>query len=532
MSDVMIPPWVLPESPETIRWIDDATQSFPPAFGRGMTQRSSMADPRWGLKRRYRGLRSDQKAAILQCLNESRGQFNKILVTSHAPLRGSFATSEILSNGTFANGTTGWAAYSGVSSLTVADRVLRDMLTQNNGTTVAAFVNSSAITTLTQYAPYVVRAMILGGKGFATGSQILVGSTSGASDIASQQFTSQGLVSVAFVPNSGGSFFILIAGGTSASGRLAGDYFSCSYVSISRCALADLGPNSLLYSSDLTNAAWSPLGLLSTAYGTTGAFGTATASTIVENSSNSVHNKSQQIARTSAIADWQAHAIVSRGSGTRNVRLLIDDGAGSSGQVDVDLSNGSVLGSAIAGFASNLRVAVQSLGGGFYYIGLVVNLTASSSAIRLFVYLLSGSTSVYTGNGTSSLIVECANVNLSSCFTRPVTTTSAATAGSAPSGGAMYVKGLPASTDGLLLPNDWMETANQLKQATAPLNSDAAGLGYLQFRPSLGDSPADDDPVIINQPFGRFIYSGQQKELENQFGIYGDIEMDLEEVYS
>jgi hypothetical protein len=112
------------------------------------------------------------------------------------------------------------------------------------------------------------------------------------------------------------------------------------------------------------------------------------------------------------------------------------------------------------------------------------------------------------------------------------TTSSALTSGTAQTGGSLYVKGLPASTNGLLEVNDWVEVANQLKQVTARLNSDAAGLGYLQFRPALGDSPADNDPVIINQPFGRFIYSGQQKELENMFGVYGDVEMNLEEVYT
>src|SRR3989304_2174672 len=105
--DVMIPPWVRPESPETIRWIDDATQAFAPAFGRGMTQRGIWADPRWGLRRRYRGLRTDEKAAILNALNETRGQLNILRVTPHTPIRGSFATSELLTNNTSASGPTG-----------------------------------------------------------------------------------------------------------------------------------------------------------------------------------------------------------------------------------------------------------------------------------------------------------------------------------------------------------------------------------------------------------------------------------------
>jgi hypothetical protein len=95
----------------------------------------------------------------------------------------------------------------------------------------------------------------------------------------------------------------------------------------------------------------------------------------------------------------------------------------------------------------------------------------------------------------------------------------------------MYTKGWPVSTSGLLLSGDWFEINGELKQLTAPVNSDGLGLAYLQFRPGLAASPADSDPVIVYQPFGRFIYPGGTRELENLFGIYGDCEMNLEEVY-
>jgi hypothetical protein len=153
--------------------------------------------------------------------------------------------------------------------------------------------------------------------------------------------------------------------------------------------------------------------------------------------------------------------------------------------------------------------------------------------MRAFFDLVNSGTAAYTGNGTSSIAAWRCGMAVSSVPTRGAQTTSNAIASGTPqTGGALYLKGLPVSTNGLLEIGDWIEIAGQLKQATARLNSDAAGLGYLQFRPALGDSPADNDPVIINQPFGRFIYSGQQKELQNMFGLYGDIEMDLEEVYT
>src|SRR5512147_3197472 len=192
-QEVMIPPWVRPESPETIRMIDDATVAFQPAFGRGMTQRGIFADPRWGLRRRYRGLRSDETAAILNALNESRGQLNTIRVTPHTPIRGSFATSELLTNGMFDNGTTGWTAGTEYT-ISVSDRVLRG---QRSAMTAASNVMFRNVTTV-QYAPYVARAMILPGRGTYTAIGLSVG--------AAQTFTSSGaprLASAVMVGDSG-----------------------------------------------------------------------------------------------------------------------------------------------------------------------------------------------------------------------------------------------------------------------------------------------------------------------------------------
>jgi hypothetical protein len=82
----------------------------------------------------------------------------------------------------------------------------------------------------------------------------------------------------------------------------------------------------------------------------------------------------------------------------------------------------------------------------------------------------------------------------------------------------------------LLEVNDWFSFNGELKQATARLNSDAAGLGYLQFRPAIGESPADNDPVEILEPWGRFrLMNGA--EYDNMWGTYTDAELEFSEVY-
>lgn len=65
---------------------------------------------------------------------------------------------------------------------------------------------------------------------------------------------------------------------------------------------------------------------------------------------------------------------------------------------------------------------------------------------------------------------------------------------------------------------------------TEPVSSDAAGKGIIRFRPALFRAPANDTPVIFNNPFGRFMLKVDPRLVEN-FGKYTDLSIDLVEVY-
>jgi hypothetical protein len=101
--------------------------------------------------------------------------------------------------------------------------------------------------------------------------------------------------------------------------------------------------------------------------------------------------------------------------------------------------------------------------------------------------------------------------------------------GAAQTGSTLAIDGLPLSTAGLLLPGDWFSVGLELKRVTAPLNSDGSGNGTLQFSPPLRASPADNDPVIINQPFGRFILSSSENGWQSTPGIFAAYSLDLVE---
>lgn len=522
MGEVMIPPWVKPESPETIRWIDDATQAFPPAFGRGTTQRGIWADPRWGLRRRYRGLRSDEKAAILNCLSESRGQFNVFRVTPHAPLRGSYPSTELLSNGTFANGTTGWTGGAGWGQ-SVSDRVARLTKTIGGGGT-PLYANPAV--TVSQFVPYAIRFMTAAGKGTQTCALTNVG----VEDISSYSSTS-GLLTAAYVPR---STSINPGIATNDTSGMAGDYLSVWYASVSRCALVDNGANQLLRSDEFDNASWTKTNTTVSANdgGSQDPLGTQTSDNIVETTANGAHRVSQAVTVSSSAADL-CLAIALKSNGRTWCVLNMGEGSGSTSVSQYfNLSTGATGTSVTGGNWANLRAFAVDLGNSWWYFCIIARKTNAATSITCTIDAATADgTNSYVGNTSAGMYNWRATFASSSLPVRLVQSTSAAVAASAQTGPALHLKGLPVSTSGLLEIGDWIEVGSELKQVTARLNSDAAGLGYLRFRPTLANSPADNDPVIVYQPFGRFIYPQGTRELENLFGVYGDCEMNLEEIY-
>ncbi len=534
MGEVLLPPWILPETPETIRWLDDAGITFPPAFGRGMTQRGSWGDPRWGLRRRYRGMRLEERAVLIPCLNESRGQFNKYLITPHAPLRGSFPSTELMTNPTFASGTTGFTAYSPTSAISVTDRAMRLSRVLVNGTNGSGFYNTSGIS-LTQYLPYVARGFVRQGRANAVVSPALVVGTTAGSTTAggSTALTGYGMVSLAFVPPATASYFVFFGDGV-ATGVFAGDFLLWPFVSLTQCMLVDNQSNLLRQSNDFDASPWALTNATVSASGGMGPDGSTNGQNLRETTTNGQHYTAQDVTVPAAAADYSFSVYAQ--SNTRDwIYLRLIESTGSTAAIVFFNTSTGAIGTITTGANwSNIRGYISSMGNGFYRCTMVARKT--SAATTLSAYIGGGSadnTLSYAGTGTNTThVIWEATLAQSSLPVRHNPTTSTAIAATAQSGGGLFVKGLPVSTNGILEANDWVEVAGQLKQVTARLNSDASGLGFLQFRPSLADAPADNDPVIVNQPFGRFIYSGQQKEMENLFGLYADIEMNLEEVYS
>jgi hypothetical protein len=70
-----------------------------------------------------------------------------------------------------------------------------------------------------------------------------------------------------------------------------------------------------------------------------------------------------------------------------------------------------------------------------------------------------------------------------------------------------------------------VEINGELERVIAPLDSDAAGLGVLMLGRARAIAPADNDPVIVLNPMGRFIIQAVRET--ERYGLYTDIELDL-----
>lgn len=446
-----------------------------------------------------------ERATIRSFLASLRGRQNRAYLwdPSYQGPRGSFSAPELLSNNTFANGTTGWSVANG--TLTVADRVGR--VTAASAGEVDLFQSVA----LTQYAPHALRSMILDG---AQSAGLSIGPSINSGGVASVDYqTARGLrtaVLVAPSASAANQFALVI---NALTGFTAGTYVEVPWCSLSRCALVDNGANLLLRSDEL-NTGWTLGDVTIGANATAAPDGTATGDEIEETTANAAHFITQGFSVGSAAADY-AFACALKSNGRQWGYIRISEGiSGTQLYQTFDLTNGQLGSTSFVGANwSNLRVFISPRGAGWYYCCIVGRKTNAATGLTAWIGPSSGD-NVNSYAGTAGLGIRAWRATLaqSSVPTRLVQTTTTASAGTSQTGSALYVKGLPASASGLLLPDDRFEVitsrGSELKIVTASLDSDAAGLGYLQFSPPLRGIPADNAPIIVNTPMARAIFVG------------------------
>lgn len=438
--------------------------------------------------------------------------------------RGSFSAPELFTNADFSNGTAGWtgsnAATSGVV-LSVRDRVMRSTRTGSGANSFS--LQASSATTVTAYTPYGARFFTKQGRGtYPTGWSIYNNTASGR---ASSITTQYGMLTGVVTPLSTSADPRLLD--ESSSGTLAGDYVEIPYASFARCALVDNGGNYMVQ-SDAAQTTWSATNLTVSANAHTDPNGTSTADGLTEDSSTGFHYLQQSYTRTSVAEDWCAYAEVATIASSRNVALDLADGAGNGASCVFDLTAGTAGTPSVTGTATNARAFIVNVGNGYRRCYLVARLPASTTA-RMQVLLANGSTLSYAGNGSGRISVWRMGAHRSSFPSRPTATTAAVVGPAGQTGNGLYLKGLPVSTSGLLLAGDAVQIGRQLFEVLAPLDSDAAGLGYLAVSPNIRTPFPDNEPVIINRPMGRYMLTDDSAGYSTRAGKLSTMTLSFEE---
>lgn len=527
MADLILPPWVC-VARARMQYIDSTGVSRSEFTGKAKTASKGgdrlSASLELGPTITTTAESEMQRAALISFLMRQRGRQNRVYLYDRANrLRGSFPATELLTNNTFENGTTGWTAATGWN-LSVSDRMMRGTYNRA-GTGARIFSQNVALSAQT---PYVVRAMSMAGQGGIVGVG-LIDATVQAIDTTR---VIPGYSAAAVAANAAGTVSIYFYANSGTTGLVAGDYALCPWISLSRCALVDNGSNFLLRSDDFTNAAWTKTRL--TASGTTTApDGSSTANSLVEDTSNNTHLVEQASSVSAATNDYAFAVALKANTRTWAALIISENASGSVVRAYFNLASGVAGTVAVGANWINQRSFISPLGNGWYYCCVIARKTNAATVVTGRIELATGdNANSYLGNGS---FIHGWRGTLAQTSTPPrlIQTVATASTGSNQNGSALYIKGLPVSTNGLLLENDQVEVitsyGSELKFVTAALNSDAAGLGYLQFEPPLRGVPAENAPVIIHQPMGKFLFSGDLVGFENDPGVTTRASADFEE---
>lgn len=463
-----------------------------------------------------------QRGRMIAFLSSLRGQSARVWMTPPgATQRGSFPATELFVNNDFSGGLTGWSS-DAQYSLSAIDRGIRSTRAQVTG-------NSSALGQLVSLSagiPYVIRGAINNGRGpigvFLANTALVSYSSQ----------LSQGVVEAAFTTVAANGPYGLFD--PSVSGAIATNYFDTKWMSLSRCAQVDNGVNLLLNSDTPGNGTGWTINAATFATAAAAApDGSATVAQLVETTANSSHNATQTVTVAAAAADFTFSIFVDQGSSPRGFCWIqMTETLGSTTtSFFLNLATGVI--SNLSSGANWTAISTFSInyGNGWWRIGLTARKTNAATAITVFVgTATTASTSSFVGSTSAYLLTWRASLAQSSVPVQPVQTAGTAQTGTLQTGLQLNVKGLPVSTQGLLLPGDWIEVnSGQLNMLGSPLDSDGAGLGTAVLVRPPRTSPADSSGFVINNPMGKFYVNANSTAWNEAPGKFSDATIELAE---
>lgn len=526
MSDALLPPWIQPQA-ETTMLIDDSTSVFRAGYAPGLAQRVSYVEPRLQIKQSFRGLRGIERASMLAFLNRAQGKYLTLRAAVGYANRGSFPKTQLLLNNDFRNGTASWTSYGGGdASLSVADQIMRLTVVDKSA---SIFGITQSFSESSPYLPTIVRAYTRTGRTLTSGVPTFVQNRDAVTGI----FGLGAGPGLSEVPAAGFASTQVIAYIQDASGGVLfpGDTLDVGWTSAQPCALVDGGGNMITHSDIVGSTGWVPSGFTVGSAGTNAPDGSATSFALTETATTASHGATQGVTVASASTDYTFSFYVK--AGTRSVcAIFISDNSTSTITQYFSLSAITV-GSAVTSGSAwiNTRATIEDVGSSWRRITLTSRKVVGATVLTLGLYATpSDGTFSYLGSSAAkALEVWRSQLSAQSNSGIASLTTSGPVNALPQTGNSVRIRGLPASTQGLLLSGDMISINGELKIITQQVDSDGSGNGYVHFHPALCRAANDGDGVVINQPMGKFILA-ENPQWTNNYGVYADVDITLEAI--
>jgi hypothetical protein len=519
--------WPLSIIPNGMEWREISNSESSPGLFSGIAQTTVRPGDRKGCTVYVRNAKGTNRAIMRAFAAKLRGFGNRVMIPDYsAKRRGSFSTGEGFSNADFSNSTTGWSVLSG-ATIAAADGVVKLAVTTPGGN--VGFYQS---VTLTQFAPYALRSLSIDGDqtvGLSLGPHLNI--LSGVASVSGGS-TTHGYNVVSGVSLNSGADNQYSCYFVSSTGYLAGTFALVPYASIARCILADGGPNLLTQSKALNHADWTKAASVSVgADAAVGADGIVDADEFDESGSGSQEWSFYQSKTVSAAAADYAYKVRLKGVGRSWVALRLFETTGSQAALAYFNISAGTLGTVTSSTNFSLaRAVIIALGNGWFECCLIGRKTNAATTIRGIVNSTTGNGASLTVTGllANAFYYGGGSLGATSSIDRIRTTTTAAITGEAQTDAGIYVKGLPASTSGLLKTGDAVEILKQIKFLAADLDSDAAGRGRLILDSPCARGVPDNTPIIVHNPMSR-CFMTNAVEYPNEPGDFSSFQFDFEE---
>ena len=155
------------------------------------------------------------------------------------------------------------------------------------------------------------------------------------------------------------------------------------------------------YSQDLSNPVYLKTDCTISTDAATAPDGTTTADKIVENTANTAHFVYSPVTITGGAVTTFSSFLKTSGRNAQ-VRIQSDNGTFSYVLVNIDLSNGTQIGTTTSSGASSISLSVKSYGSGWYRVELTAALAADVTSAAGYIFTYNNGVG-YAGDGTSGV---------------------------------------------------------------------------------------------------------------------------------